>query len=85
MTILYLQSFIRQYKKLPPEIKQQARDREIIFRSDPFDQKLKTHKLSGKLESFWAFRINYSYRIVFEFKDQQTVWFHEIGDHDIYE
>jgi len=85
MRIYYHSKFIRQYKKLPDEIKILAKEKEIIFRSNPHDQRLRTHKLSGRLSGFYAFSVNYSYRVIFEFAADGVVEFYEIGDHDIYE
>ena len=85
MRIEHLSRFARQYKKLPREIQELAEKREQIFRDDPFDPRLKTHKLSGEFEGYYAFSINFSYRIIFEFGDTNIIWFHQIGTHDIYE
>jgi mRNA-degrading endonuclease YafQ of YafQ-DinJ toxin-antitoxin module len=85
MKILILPKFARQFKKLPETVKKSAREREKIFRQDPFDPRLKTHKLHGVLAGFYAFSISYSYRIIFDFADPDTVRFYMVGDHDIYE
>ncbi len=85
MRILYLPKFEKQYKKLPVEVKNLAEKKEKIFRQDPFDSKLKTHKLHGELNSFWSFSISYDYRIIFDFIDKKTVRFYSVGKHDIYE
>ncbi len=85
MKILVLPKFIRQFKKLPPEIKKSAVQKENIFRQNPFDPRLKTHKLQGELEGFWSFSVSYSHRIIFDFTDQETVQFYMIGDHDVYD
>lgn len=86
MEIIYSPKFTREYKKLPDGIKDNAEAQEKIFRKNPFDPKLKTHQLKGKLSGFLSFSIGYKYRIIFEFaKDKNTVYFHSVGDHDIYE
>lgn len=84
MDIYYSAKFARDYRKLPDKIKDTAEKREVIFRKNPHDPRLKTHKLTGKLFPYWSFSIDYSYRIVFEFVENNTVWFHAIGNHDIY-
>jgi len=85
MEILILPRFIRQYKKLPKNIQKAAQEKETIFRQNPFDPRLKTHKLKGALEGFWSFSLNHSYRIIFDFQDEQVVRFYQIGNHDIYD
>ncbi len=85
MDIIYSSKFAREYKKLPPNVKDIAEKQEYFFRKDPFYPKLKTHKLKGKLSGFLSFSIGYKYRIIFEFaKDNKTVYFHAAGNHDIY-
>ena len=84
MKIYYSSKFEKEYQALSKEIKEKATMREKIFRRDPFDQRLKTHKLKGILSGFWAFSIDYQYRIIFEFRDKKTAWFHSVGTHEIY-
>lgn len=84
MKITYSPYFKKVFKKIPQEIKKLAVEKEKIFRNNPFDQKLKTHKLHGKIDDCWAFSVNYSYRIIFEFRENEEIWFHNIGNHDIY-
>lgn len=86
MEIIYSPKFAREYKKLPDAIKTIAEEQEIVFRKNPFDLKLKTHKLRGKLSGFLSFSIGYKYRIIFEFsKNRSMAYFHSVGDHDIYQ
>ncbi len=84
MQIIYSPQFQREYKLLPDIVKTKAEKMEKIFRNNPFDNRLKTHKLSGRLMGFWSFSIDYRYRIVFEFLDGKTTIFHIVGDHSIY-
>ncbi len=85
MQILYSPQFGRQYKKLPNEIKDRAEEIETIFRRNPFDSRLKTHKLSGRLKDFYSFSITHSYSIIFDLPKKGIARFYEIGDHSIYE
>lgn len=84
MKIYYSSKFAREYKRLSLSIKKVAENREKIFREDPFDTRLNTHKLKGKLKFFWSFSVNNQYRIIFEFADRDIIWFHSVGDHSIY-
>lgn len=85
MIIVYIPSFARQYKKLTQEIKIEAKKKEILFRKNPFDSRLKTHKLKGAFDGYWSFSITHKYRIIFEFHDENIIRFYSIGNHDIYE
>jgi mRNA-degrading endonuclease YafQ of YafQ-DinJ toxin-antitoxin module len=62
-----------------------AVEKEVIFVKNPFNPQLKTHKLKGKLKGLWSFSVTYSFRIVFEFINDDEVIFYDIGDHKIYQ
>lgn len=86
MEIIYSSKFAREYKRLPNSVKDIAEEQEILFRKNPFNPKLKTHKLKGRLSGFLSFSIDHKYRIIFEFsKNKNTIYFHSAGDHDIYQ
>lgn len=82
--IYYSSHFEKAFTALSLKIKKQAQEKEKIFRDDCFAKSLKTHKLKGKLENYWSFSINYSYRILFEFSEKDEVGFIDIGTHSIY-
>lgn len=84
MQIYYSNKFAKEYKKLPLKVKLLAENKEKIFRINPHHPSLKTHRLSGKLKEYWAFSLSYHYRIIFEFKDKDIIWFHSVGTHEIY-
>lgn len=84
MRILYSSKFAKEYKKLPNRIKNKAEENESIFRSDPFDPRLKTHKLKGELADFYSFSIGKNYRTVFHFEGKNTVIFDNVGTHAVY-
>ncbi len=85
MQIRYSPKFGRQYKKLTKEVRSRAKKKEVIFRTNPFDPRLKTHKLHGVQGDLFSFSIDYSHRIIFEFITRGIIVFYEIGTHDIYE
>jgi len=84
MKIYYSSKFAKEYRRLPKKIKLLAEKKEIVFRKDPFDPRLNTHKLSGKLKVYYSFSIDFQYRIIFEFAQKDVIWFHSVGTHEIY-
>jgi len=58
------------------------RDRVAIFQVNPFDPRLKTHRLAGRLEGLWSFSIDFDLRVVFSFVEPSRVVFVDIGTHD---
>ena len=76
--------FSKAYDKLPEEIKVRAKQKENIFKATPFAPSLKTHQLKGRFKGYWSYSIDYNYRIMFRFIDNETVLYFDIGTHNIY-
>ncbi len=55
-----------------------------MFRENPFNPKLETHKLHGKYRRYWAFSVTNIYRIMFEFLGGGEIVFIDIDTHNIY-
>lgn len=57
------------------------------LKANPFDPSLKTHKLKGELDEFYACRLTYEYRLVCSFIIQnEIIVLVDIGSHDdVYE
>lgn len=84
MDIRVSSKFRKSYKKLPEHIKIAAEEKEKIFKLNPFDARLDTHKLHGKYRDYWAFTITGGYRILFAFNKEGDVDFINLGTHAIY-
>ena len=76
--------FEKAYRRLPVGIKERAKEKERVFRDNPFDLRLETHKLRGEERDMWAFSIAHNYRIKFVFLSGSSVLFVDIGTHAIY-
>ena len=82
--IAFSSSFKRAFKKKVAgnkNLETQFWERVELFKSNPFDPKLKTHRLSGKLKDLWSFSIEYDLRVVFYFAGDQRAVFVDIGSH----
>ena len=53
-----------------------------MFKEDPHDARLRTHKLSGELQGYWSFSVEYDVRVVFQFASNNRAVFQDIGSHD---
>lgn len=82
--ISYSSYFARALNKLTSQIQQKFLEKEKVFLNNPFDERLKTHKLHGKYKNFWSFSISGSCRAIFRFANNEEVVFIDVGDHDIY-
>ena len=83
MRVYYSPRFGRSLFRLSEKSQEKAERSENIFRTNPFDRRLKSHKLHGKMQGLWSFSVDRRYRILFEF-DGDDVIFLDIGDHDLY-
>ncbi|MBP9864131.1 type II toxin-antitoxin system mRNA interferase toxin, RelE/StbE family [Patescibacteria group bacterium] len=84
LTIFYAPQFKRDYKKLSTKLQTELKERGKLFQEKPFHPLLKTHKLTGKLDGIWAFSIDIKHRILFQFKDKDSVVLLRVGDHSVY-
>lgn len=83
--IYYSAHFIESLSKVSTQAKQDFLKKESLFLKNPFHRSLKTHKLSGKYQDFYAFWINYHYRIMFKFLNNNgKIILVNIGTHEIY-
>jgi len=79
------QAFKRVYKKKVEnndELKKKFWGAMKLFSKNPFNPRLRTHKLTGKLEGLWAFSYSYDGRIIFKFINKDIVLLIDIGSHD---
>ena len=76
--------FRKSFQKLPVHIQKLAVKKDQIFKSNPFTMSLRTHKLKGPLDNYWAYSVNLEYRILFRFINDHEVIYLDIGTHEIY-
>lgn len=84
LEIKYKPQFVRQYKKLEPELQSEVLARIELFKDIKNHDLLKVHKLKGRLKGRYSFSIDYKNRIVFIYEDKKTATLLVIGDHDVY-
>jgi len=76
--------FFKAFDRLPKPIQELAKKKDTVFLANPFDPRLKTHRLKGPLAGTWSYSINYSYRVLFRFLKHDEVMYYDIGTHEIY-
>ena len=82
--VSYSSKFRKAFRRLPARTQVAVADKEKLFKQDQFYPSLKTHPLKGELKGLFSFSVNYQYRVLFRFKDSQSVVFINIGTHSIY-
>ena len=79
------QGFKRAYRKKvknDAELKVRFWDAMEMFAKEPFHARLRTHKLTGKLEGLWAFSVSFDCRVIFKFLSKTEILLIDIGGHD---
>jgi len=79
------QGFKRVYRKKvknDAELKGRFWDAAEMFAKDPFHPRLRTHKLTGRLEGLWAFSVSFDCRVIFKFLSKTEILLIDIGGHD---
>jgi mRNA-degrading endonuclease YafQ of YafQ-DinJ toxin-antitoxin module len=84
LAVAYSPTFARMFKKLEPELQQEAVKKIELFRDAKNHRALKVHKLHGQFSDKYSFSVNYYIRIVFSHLSAGEVILVAIGDHDIY-
>jgi len=83
--IIWDQGFKKIYQKKVKndlELKKRFWTMMRLFSQNPFDRRLRAHKLTAKLEGLWAFSVAYDCRVIFKFLDKDEVLLVDIGSHD---
>ena len=85
--LIWTSKFLKASEKLlnnNPELINQFKNCIKLLEENPFIPSLRTHKLKGKLSEFYSSSLNFSFRIVFELKnnDIDTIILLNIGRHD---
>ena len=84
MMVEYAPSFVRQYKKLSPDLQQEVEEKILLFSKAAHHPSLRVHPLKGRLVGTYSFSVNYAYRVVFEYKNKTSAVLLAVGDHDVY-
>ncbi len=76
--------FERSFNALPPDLQRLTVERVAWFAANPFDPRLKTHKLKGRLKGIWSFSITHAHRVLVTFPKSGVALLHDVGTHDVY-
>ena len=77
------QDFLDRYRKLPPEIRQEARRAYRLWRSNPENRALNFEKLK-RFRDLYSVRVTRGYRVVGKLEGDMMTWFW-IGSHADYD
>lgn len=86
--LLRSSAFVRNARKIvkkQPQLAQNIQETLELLCIDPFQTRLRTHKLKGELKDSYACSAGYDLRIIFkfvEYNQSQAILLESIGTHD---
>ena len=83
MEYLYTARFLRSFRKLPLAVQDDCYRAIELLPNKKNKEKIKLHKLHGKLKKYHAFSVNFTYRIIIKI-DKKNEYFMYIGSHALY-
>ena len=81
MRIEFKRQFLKRYAKAPSPIRVKCDERIRLFAGEPNHPVLNNHSLGGDRLGKWSINITGNWRTLYEFVDENTVVFVEIGTH----
>lgn len=84
LLVSYKPTFIRQLKKLQPDLQNEVFEKIAQFKEVRNHPELAVHKLHGSLTGTYAFSVNFKYRIIFQYLSKTEVVLLAVGDHEVY-
>jgi addiction module RelE/StbE family toxin len=80
MIVAYSKAFIKQAKKLSPELRQKLQDKIAIFRDNPLHPSLRNHALKGRYKEYRSIDITGDVRALYLQQDKEVI-FDAVGTH----
>lgn len=81
MTIRYSKKFKKQYGKLSPKLQHKTKQVIQLWSTDPNDESLRLHRLSGKLSRFHSIDVTDDFRALYEVIDEELYLYQMVGTH----
>lgn len=81
MQVVFSKKFKKQYKKLPPKLQKQTKERLELWQEQPNHPLLRLHKLEGKMNMFYSINITGDLRALYEVVDGEIYIYQLIGTH----
>ena len=80
MTVAYSKAFIKQAKKLSPDLRKRLQDSIKLFCNNPLNPTLRNHALKGKYKEYRSIDITGDMRALYLQQDDRSI-FDAVGTH----
>lgn len=80
MTISYSKNFLKQAKKLSPELRKKLLERMVLFSENPLHPSLRNHPLKGKYKEYRSIDVTSDMRALYLQKEHEAI-FDAVGTH----
>lgn len=81
MRIKYSKKFKKQYSKLSPKLQKRTKGAISLWASNPNNESLRLHQLSGKMRRFHSIDITGDVRALYEVIDKEVYLYQMVGTH----
>ena len=86
LRVIFTDHYVRAYQRLSPQLKEEVKTAVELFKNPVNHQRIRFHKLHGRMKSLHSFSVNYRVRIIVRIVKKQAVALHiDVGDHSLYE
>lgn len=80
MTVAYSKAFVKQAKKLSPEMRLKLQERIAVFSNNPLHPSLRNHALKGKYKEYRSIDVTGDVRALYLQRNDEAI-FDAIGTH----
>lgn len=80
MTISYSKNFVKQARKLSPELRKKLLERIVVFSENPLHPSLRNHQLKGKYKEYRSIDVTGDVRALYLQKEHEAI-FDAVGTH----
>jgi addiction module RelE/StbE family toxin len=80
MRIAYSRNFIKQSKKLSPDMRLKLTRRIVLFTDNPLDPRLRDHRLKGKYKEYRSIDVTGDFRALYLLRENEAI-FDIVGTH----
>ena len=84
MEVLFKPTFVLQFNRLEFALQEEVLEKIEFFQNTENHEKLKVHRLKGRLSGRYSFSVNFKTRIVFSYVSKKEVVLLAVGDNDVY-
>lgn len=86
MEVSFSPLFVKTLQSFPDALREEVITKINLLQDEQNHEMLRVHKLKGRLKGYYAFSVNYRFRILFQYVGKpRRAYLLTVGDHDVYD